>query len=70
MASAEEIKQRHEARLMLTPGVVGVAVGQSRGKTVILVYVAKDSPRIREAVPAVLEGMPVEIVVSGPITAL
>lgn len=70
MASVEEVKKRHEARLMKTPGVVGVGIGRSGGKTVIRVYVAKDSPKVRKAVPDALEDVPVEIVVSGPFKAL
>ena len=70
MASVEEVKKRHEARLLKTPGVVGVGIGRSGGKPVIRVYVAKDSPKVRKAVPDALEDVPVEIVVSGPFKAL
>ena len=70
MASVEEVRKRHEASLMKTPGVVGVGIGRSGGKTVIRVYVAKDNPRVRKALPESLEDVPVEIVVSGPFKAL
>ncbi len=70
MASVEEVKNRHEARLMRTPGVVGVGIGRSGGKPVIRVYVDKDTPKVRKAVPDALEDVPVEIVVSGPFKAL
>ncbi|HYM40624.1 MAG TPA: hypothetical protein VEY12_10895 [Thermoplasmata archaeon] len=70
MTSVEEVKKRNEARLMKTPGVVGVGIGRSGGKTVIRVYVAKDSPKVRKAVPRMLENVPVEVVVSGPFKAL
>ncbi len=70
MASAEEVKRRHEARLMRTPGVVGVGIGRSGKRTVIRVYVERDSPKVRKAVPVALEDVPVEIVVSGPFRAL
>ncbi len=70
MASVEEVKKRHEAHLMKTPGVVGVGIGKSGKRTVIRVYVAKDSPKVRKAVPESLEDVPVEIVVSGPFKAL
>lgn len=70
MASVEEVKRRHEARLMKTPGVVGVGIGRSGKRTVIRVYVEKDSPKVRKAVPEALEDVPVEIVVSGPFKAL
>lgn len=70
MASVEEVKKRYEARLMKTPGVVGVGIGRSGGKPVIRVYVEKDTPKVRKAVPDALEDVPVEIVVSGPFKAL
>ncbi len=70
MASVEEVKKRHEARLMKTPGVVGVGIGRSGKTTVIRVYVDKDSPRVRKAVPQALDDVPVEIVVSGRFKAL
>ncbi len=70
MASAAEVKARHEARLLGVPGVVGVAIGQSGGKAVIRVFVSKDTPRLRKAVHEVVEEVPVEIVVSGPLRTL
>ncbi len=70
MASVEEVKKRHEARLMKTPGVVGVGIGRSGGRTVIRVYVEKDSPKVRKAVPQSLDDVPVEVVVSGRFRAL
>ncbi len=70
MASVEEVKKRHEARLMKTPGVVGVAIGRSGKQAVIRVYVDRDSPKVRKAVPDALEDVPVEIVVSGRFKAL
>ncbi len=70
MASVEEVKKRHEARLMRTPGVVGVGIGRSGGRTVIRVYVEKDSPKVRKAVPQSLDDVPVEVIVSGRFKAL
>ncbi len=70
MASAAEVKSRHEARLLGMPGVVGVGLGTSDGGPVIRVYVSKDTPRVRKALPESLEDVPVEIIVSGPIRAL
>lgn len=69
MASALEVKRRHEDRLMATPGVVGVAVGARDGRECILVFVDADRPAIRKAVPRVLEDVDVEIVESGTFTA-
>lgn len=70
MASAEAVRKRHEARLLSMPGVVGVGIGEAGGKSVIRVYVSRDTLKIRKALPETLEDVPVEIVVSGPIRAL
>lgn len=69
MASAVEVKRRHEDRLMAMPGVVGVAVGARDGRECILVYVEADRPAIRKAVPRTLEEVAVEIVESGTFKA-
>jgi len=59
----EEVKRRHESRLMKMRGVVGVGIGRKDGRT-HPDYVEKDSPRILEALPAAIEEVPVEVVVS------
>ena len=69
MPSVADVKRRHESRLMKMRGVVGVGIGEKDGKEVICVYVADDNPKIRGALPAALEEVPVEIVVSGPFKA-
>jgi len=58
---------RHEARLLAIAGVVGVGVGIGLTGAVILVYVRNQEARSR--VPRVLDGVPVELVVSGEIDA-
>ena len=70
MAAIEEIKRRHEARLMKMRGVVGVGIGKKDGKDVIRIYVEDDNPKIRTTLPQALEEVPVEIVVSGSFRAL
>ncbi|MGQ0796295.1 MAG: hypothetical protein ACT4OI_00290 [Methanobacteriota archaeon] len=69
MASVDEVKRRHEAHLLKTPGVVGVGIGRRDGRDCIRVYVAEDTPKILAALPRALEDVPVEIVVSGPFKA-
>ena len=69
MASVEEVKRRHEAHLLKTPGVVGVGIGRREGKDCIRVYVSEDTPKILSALPRSLEEVPVEVVVSGPFKA-
>jgi len=70
MASVEEVKHRHEFRLMKTPGVVGVGLGRKDGKDCIRIYVKDDNPKTLAALPQTLEDVPVEIVVSGTFKAL
>lgn len=70
MASVEEVKRRHEIRLMKTPGVVGVGIGRKDGKDCIRIYVADDNPKLLAALPQTLEDVPVDVVVSGSFKAL
>ena len=65
MASVEEVKRRHELRLLGTTGVVGVGIGTKDGRECIRVYVAEDNPRVRAALPTTIEDVAVEVVVSG-----
>ncbi len=69
MPSAEEVKRRHEVKLLTMPGVVGVGLGRIEGRECIRIYVAEDSPKVRAALPQNLEDVPVEIVVSGSFEA-
>lgn len=65
MATAEDVKRRHEAELLRSPGVVGVGIGRREGRECIRVYVLKDDPKVRAALPRSLEEVPVEVVVTG-----
>ena len=70
MVSVEEVKRRHEAHLMSLRGVVGVGIGRKDGREIIRVYVEKDLPKIRSRLPAALDDVPVEVVVTGTFKAL
>jgi hypothetical protein len=70
MGSVEEVKRRHEARIMKVRGVVGVGIGQKDGKETIRIYVQEDLPKIRTKLPESLDDIPVEIVVTGSFRAL
>ena len=65
MASARDVKRRHEARLLGTPGVIGVGLGTRETGETIVVYVERVTRRIRQAVPPRLEGVDVELVAVG-----
>ncbi|MBI1924993.1 hypothetical protein HYR99_12190 [Candidatus Poribacteria bacterium] len=63
------IQDRHTARLMANPDVVGTATGLTEdGKPAILVFAAKNLPA--EALPNNIEGVPVEVKVTGELFAL
>ncbi len=70
VATVEEVKRRHEARIMKMRGVVGVGIGRKDGKDCIRIYVAEDSPKVLAALPQAIEEVPVEIVISGAFRAL
>ncbi len=69
MGSVEDVKRRHEARLMKMRGVVGVGIGRKDGQDCIRIYVTEDHPKIRAEIPESLEEIPVEVVVTGTFTA-
>jgi len=68
--SIEDVKRRHEARLMGIPDVVGVGIGQTAGGRVIQVFVKEITKGVREKVPPVLDGFPTEIVRVGDVRRL
>lgn len=70
MPSVEEVKRRHEVRLMKIRGVVGIGIGRKDGKDCIRVYVNEETPKILAALPRTLDEIPVEVVVSGTFKAL
>jgi hypothetical protein len=70
IAPIATIKDRHEAELLGLRGVVGTGVGQSRdGGLVIRVFVEKDTPELRSAIPSSVETISTEIEETGPFTA-
>lgn len=60
-------QEKHNAELLATSGVVGTAVGLTDGKPVIQVFVERAG---NAGIPASLEGVPVEVQVTGKITAI
>jgi hypothetical protein len=74
-----DVRTRHEAELMRYPNVVGVADGirmrdgKPTGEGTIVVYVERKVPRKdlseRELLPTEIEGIPVDVVETGPIGA-
>lgn len=63
------IQERNTARLMQIRGVIGTAVGANeQGQPVIKLLV--DTPEAARNVPAAVEGIPVEVLITGPIKRL
>jgi hypothetical protein len=68
-ANVTQVLERHTDSLMKISGVVGTAEGSCAGRPCILVLVERDTPAIRKAVPAELDGIQVDIRESGRIQA-
>jgi len=68
---ALEVQARNGERLMQLAGVVGNAIGQdpATGRYRIQVYVEHDEPGVRGQIPAFVEDLDTEVVVSGVIEA-
>jgi hypothetical protein len=65
------VKRLHEQRWLACKGVVGVGIGQrSDGNPHIVVSVEAEPERIRREIPEQVEGVEVEIRVTGPLRAL
>jgi len=77
---ALEVKRRHESELLRRPNVVAVGVGfrtragQPTTEVCIVISVTRKQPATHlkrgEAVPASLEGVPIDVVETGVIRAL
>lgn len=65
--SIADVIARHAPELMKIPGVVGVYEGETRGRRVIRIMVAKKTPELAARLPKTLEGHPVEIEETGVI---
>lgn len=67
VARAIEVQERHNPDLLSIPGVIGTGVGFSEetGQVVIEVYVEERTLELEQLLPSVLEGVPVEMVVTG-----
>ena len=68
-SSVTQVLARHTDRLMSLPGVIGTAEGECAGRPCILVLVERMTPSLRQAVPAELEGVRVEIRETGRVEA-
>jgi len=68
VTKAKKAQAKHDLQLKRVPGGVGHGIGIGRsGKVVIKVYVEKDTPEARKAIPDSVDGIPVEIEETGKI---
>lgn len=66
----QEVKTRHEKRLMAMPGVVSIGIGREPdGKPVIVIGLDGPRPETVKDLPQSLEGYPVRVKITGPIRA-
>jgi hypothetical protein len=70
--AVRKVKQKHEAKLLSIPGVVGVGVGHSEkapGQAALEIYVKEPASAMRSQLPSSLEGVEVKVVETGEIQA-
>ena len=61
----EEVQDAHTEEWMSLPGVVGIGIGQCEGEPCIRVFLSQPSPEAADAIPAQVDGYPVELEVTG-----
>jgi hypothetical protein len=68
--SIQEVKKKHEAKLMALPGVVSVGIGRDKdGNPAVVVGLDGSRAEIKGKIPAQLDGHPLIIQVIGPVRA-
>ncbi|MHC4473989.1 MAG: chymotrypsin family serine protease [Planctomycetota bacterium] len=65
---ASQVKAKHGKSLLAVQGVHGHGVGRSANRDVIVIFVEKDTTKLRARLPRSLDGIPVDLVVTGTIT--
>jgi len=68
--SIKNVKTKHELRLMSTPGVVSVGIGQdNKGQSAIIIGVENQDKLDKMTLPEELDGYPVKVQIVGTIRA-
>jgi hypothetical protein len=70
--AVRRVKERHEGRLLVIPGVIGVGVGASEkaiGQAAIEIYVKEATESLQRALPKSLDSVEVKIIETGEIHA-
>ncbi|TVP59898.1 MAG: hypothetical protein EA351_01130 [Gemmatimonadales bacterium] len=63
----EDVQEAHTEGWMELDDVVGTGIGLCDETPCIRIFLARESPETREALPDSVEGYPVDVVVTGPI---
>ena len=66
----ETVFARHRERIMAVPGVVGISIGDYRGRSCLHVMVVRVTREVRSQIPRVLDGYPVVVRKTGKIRPL
>jgi hypothetical protein len=67
----QEVKSKHEDRILSLPGVVSVGIGRNPdGASVIIIGLDGPRPDTVKQLPKVLDGYPVRIEITGHLKAL
>ena len=64
--SIQEVQEAFTPEWMELPGVVGTGLALCDGEPCIRVFLARESPEARAAIPEEVEGHRVELVITGP----
>jgi len=66
----EEVLNRHSGELMRMRGVLSVGIGRDEaGRPVITIGLDGERPETQAALPASIDGVPVQVITSGRISA-
>ena len=64
----QEVKEKHEARILKIEGVISIGIGLKKDKTpAIIVGIKQEKQDLIRRIPSVLEGYPVEVRITGSI---
>ena len=66
---AADVLRRHTPALMAIAGVTGTGEGKRGARTILIVYVARATPEVKQRIPREIEGYPVEVREIGNVTA-
>lgn len=68
----ESVKRKYEERLLILPNVIGIGIGELRGKQVIKVFVTQKLPvsclKPNEIIPKILDEYEIDVEEIGTIT--